>query len=69
LTPDILAMKTNQKLKQELAFELADVLIYCLSLSYRTGIDLEKAILEKLEINGGRFPIKKVYGILPTEQK
>ncbi|MHA1990169.1 MAG: nucleotide pyrophosphohydrolase [Candidatus Hodarchaeales archaeon] len=62
-------LNNNQKLKQELAFELADVLIYCLSLSYRTDIDLEKAILEKLEINGSRFPVKKVYGILPPEQE
>jgi NTP pyrophosphatase (non-canonical NTP hydrolase) len=61
-------LNNNQQLKQELAFELADVLIYCLSLSYRTDIDLEKAILEKLEINNGRFPVKKVSGILPPDK-
>jgi NTP pyrophosphatase (non-canonical NTP hydrolase) len=61
-------LNSNHKLKQELAFELADVLIYCLSLSYRTDIDLEKAILEKLEINGDRFPAKRVYGILPPDE-
>ena len=57
------------KFKQELAFELADVLIYILSLSHRTNIDLKEAILKKLEINNSLFPEKVVHGILPPETK
>jgi NTP pyrophosphatase (non-canonical NTP hydrolase) len=39
------------------ADELADVLIYCLSLSNQADIDLSAAVLAKLERNEDRFPI------------
>lgn len=35
----------------ELSGELADVTLYLLQLAYITGIDLEKAVLTKLEVN------------------
>ncbi len=37
-----------------LAEELADVALYLLQLAYLTGVDLEQAILDKLEVNYGR---------------
>jgi NTP pyrophosphatase (non-canonical NTP hydrolase) len=37
--------------RQALAGELADVALYLLQLAYLTGIDLEQAILDKLELN------------------
>jgi NTP pyrophosphatase (non-canonical NTP hydrolase) len=40
--------------KGELAGELADVALYLLQLASVTGIDLEKAILDKIEINKTR---------------
>ncbi|HSA99188.1 MAG TPA: nucleotide pyrophosphohydrolase [Anaerolineales bacterium] len=40
--------------KEELASELADVSLYLLQLASVTGIDLEKAILDKIEINKTR---------------
>jgi NTP pyrophosphatase (non-canonical NTP hydrolase) len=40
--------------KKELAEELADVALYLLQLSSITGIDLEQAILKKLEMNSKR---------------
>ena len=40
--------------KDEFASELADVTLYLLELASVTGIDLEKAMLKKLEINAGR---------------
>lgn len=40
--------------KQELADELADVGLYLLQLAAVTGIDLEKAILDKIEVNKTR---------------
>ena len=67
-TESINDLSNDLSLKQELSYELADVMIYCLSLSYRTNINLKKAILEKLEINKKRFPEKEVYGILPPEK-
>jgi NTP pyrophosphatase (non-canonical NTP hydrolase) len=40
--------------QQALANELADVALYLLQLASLSGIDLEQAILHKLEINYGR---------------
>ena len=39
---------------EELAGELADVTLYLLQLSSLLDIDLEKAVLDKLQINYGR---------------
>lgn len=44
----------NAKDKDELAGELADVALYLLQLASITEIDLEKAILDKIEINKTR---------------
>jgi NTP pyrophosphatase (non-canonical NTP hydrolase) len=40
--------------KEELAGELADVALYLLQLASISGIDLEEAILKKLELNAKR---------------
>ena len=42
------------KNQEELALELADVALYLLQLASVTKIDLEKAILDKIEINKTR---------------
>ena len=44
----------NASDKKELAGELADVALYLLQLASVTNIDLEQAILEKIEINKTR---------------
>jgi NTP pyrophosphatase (non-canonical NTP hydrolase) len=46
--------RENVKNTEELAGELADVALYLLQLASVTGIDLEKAILNKIEINKTR---------------
>jgi len=50
------------KNKKELSHELADVLAYLLLLAKETDIDLEKAFLEKIEINKQKYPIDKAKG-------
>jgi NTP pyrophosphatase (non-canonical NTP hydrolase) len=40
--------------REELASELADVSLYLLQLAMVSGIDLEKAVLNKLEVNHKR---------------
>jgi 8-oxo-dGTP diphosphatase len=40
--------------KDEFACELADVALYLLQLASISGIDLEQAVLQKLEINSSR---------------
>ncbi len=42
--------------------EIADILIYCLSLANKLDIDLSSAILDKLSRNEDRYPI----GYMPT---
>ena len=46
--------REDVKDKDELAGELADVALYLLQLASVTGIDLEKAILDKIAINHTR---------------
>ncbi len=49
-------------LKGEIAEELADVFIYGLSMANSLSIDLEKAILQKLEKNEHRYPVDRFKG-------
>jgi NTP pyrophosphatase (non-canonical NTP hydrolase) len=46
--------RETAKDKKELADELADVALYLLQLASVTDIDLEKAVLDKIEINKTR---------------
>ena len=46
--------REDAKDKDELAGELADVMLYLLQLASVTGIDLEQAVLKKLEVNQSR---------------
>lgn len=48
----------------EVADELADVIIYCLSLANSTGIDVSDAVFKKLARNEDRFPVERVRGKL-----
>lgn len=57
-------MAQNETERAEVADELADVLIYCLSFANCAGIDLSAAIGKKLLRNETRFPVAKVSGKL-----
>ena len=46
--------RDDLKDKNELASELADVTLYLLQLASVSGIDLERAVLKKLETNASR---------------
>jgi len=43
--------------------EVADILLYLLTFSYKTGIDLTQAVNNKLEKNSRKYPVDKVKGI------
>jgi NTP pyrophosphatase (non-canonical NTP hydrolase) len=62
----ILQWKSDDELpgshKNELEQELADVLSYLLLLAESLQIDLERAIIEKIEANEIRYPTDKSYG-------
>ncbi len=51
-------------MRAEVADEVADVLIYCLSLANSTGMDVSEAIRKKMARNEGRFPVDRVRGRL-----
>jgi len=53
------ALMEENDARAEVADELADVMIYCLSFANATGIDVSDAILKKLAHNETRFPISK----------
>ena len=42
--------------------ELADIIIYCLSMANTMDINVTQAVLTKLEKNQARYPAKKYYG-------
>ena len=48
--------------KQEVAYEMADILIYLLRMSEQLDIDLVTAVYEKMAINEERYPADKVRG-------
>jgi dCTP diphosphatase len=48
--------------KEEVAHELADVLIYLVRLADRVGVDLDKAVTRKLAINASKYPADRVRG-------
>jgi len=53
----------NDPLKvQQIKEELADVLIYCLSMANTLNIDLTTAILEKIEHNKKKYPKERYKG-------
>lgn len=54
--------KTAQDKKEQLSEEMADVLIYLLSLSDVVNIDLSQAVEDKLRKNNLKYPVEKALG-------
>lgn len=48
--------------RQEVAYELVDVIIFALRLAERLGLDLPQVIDEKIRINERKYPADKVRG-------
>ena len=55
---DLVVERKADQLKEE----LADVLIYCILLADRAGIDIPQAISEKVDINASKYPVEKARG-------
>lgn len=58
----ILGVHGATKEKDKIADEIADLFAYIVSLSRSMEIDLEKAILDKLEKNNKKYPVEKSKG-------
>lgn len=54
---DSAKFKTDPLKIKEIQEELADIVIYCLSFANTGGIDLTKAILNKIELNKKKYPV------------
>jgi len=52
-------VKEDKEAYQKACEELADVVIYCLSLAEAMGIDISAAVEEKLAANGKKYPKEK----------
>jgi len=48
--------------KDELKYEIADIMNYCILLCSQIGVDPKEIILEKLEISAKKYPIDKAKG-------
>jgi dCTP diphosphatase len=43
--------------------EIADILIYAIMFSRKMDIDMEKAVLRKIEMNDTKYPVEKSKGV------
>ncbi len=49
--------------KQKIKEELADVFAFAFLLAQKHGLDVKEIVLEKIKLNGEKYPIEKAKGI------
>jgi NTP pyrophosphatase (non-canonical NTP hydrolase) len=54
--------KNNPVIKEKISHELADIMIYLIRLSDKAEINLQRAIIEKMELNAQKYPATLVKG-------
>ncbi|MDD3484385.1 nucleotide pyrophosphohydrolase [Azovibrio restrictus] len=59
---EVEALATDASSREALADECADVLTYLLLLADRAGLDLARALEQKLAKNAIKYPVEKCYG-------
>lgn len=47
----------------ELKYEIADVMNYCILLCHQIGVNPKQIILDKLEISAQKYPVEKAKGV------
>ena len=52
----------NQDSRQKIEHEVADVFFFLLRFSQMSAIDLEKALHQKMQLNGEKYPVEKAKG-------
>lgn len=63
LTPEqSVKIMEDQEIKESIEHELADISVYLLRMCHVLGIDLEKAIEEKMKLNAQKYPVEKAKG-------
>jgi dCTP diphosphatase len=56
--PELENVKKNKQKKEQIAKELADVMIYCFDLSVLLGLNTEKILIKKLNAAKKKYPAK-----------
>ncbi len=59
---DAADVAADKSIKGKLEDELADVMVYCLSLASVVGIDVSSSIYKKLEHNKKKYPAERYHG-------
>ncbi|RLF84021.1 nucleotide pyrophosphohydrolase, partial [Thermococci archaeon] len=57
---EILEKLNNTEIKEKIKDEMADIIIYLALLAHELGIDLDKAVGEKLKKNEEKYPAKEI---------
>lgn len=52
----------NDYNKDELKYEIADVMNYCILLCHQIGVNPKEIVLEKMSISAKKYPIEKAKG-------
>jgi dCTP diphosphatase len=60
--PQVAALAGDAEARQRASLELADILIYCLSLGNALGVDLSETIRAKLVLSGRKYPAEAYRG-------
>ncbi|NJE26209.1 nucleotide pyrophosphohydrolase [Thermococcus sp. MV5] len=50
----------NKEVQEKIEEEMADIIIYLVILAHELGIDLDKAVEEKLRKNNEKYPVKEI---------
>ena len=56
------SVASTPELKSRVEDELADIFVYLLRISDKTGINLEEAVLKKIQKNSAKYPVEKSKG-------
>jgi len=56
------AHELDERKREGIRHELADVMLYLIQLADKTGVDLRSAVLEKMELNRAKYPAAQVRG-------
>lgn len=59
---EVVSLKPDEKFRQQLQDECADVFLYLLLIADECGIDLLQAAQQKIEKNALRYPVALSYG-------
>ena len=55
--------KDRDWLQDELKYEIADVMNYCILLCHQIGVDPKQIILDKMKISEKKYPVEKAKGV------